>query len=186
MTGTRPVRRRRRDGKYVVARVDDIPEGSRIIVDVDGREIGIFRVDGAFHAFLNHCPHRGGELCKGDILSLVEADRPGEVRLDESTKFIVCPWHGWEFDIKTGESWYDPAVNTDPARYPPARAFQVEVEPGEQVAGELSAEAAVTVESGGAFVDPRTHRVAGPYTAAVIPVEIEDEYVVLSFRRATS
>lgn len=178
--------RRRRDGKYVVARVQDIPAGSRIIVDIEGREIGIFHIDGAFHAILNYCPHRGGELCKGDVLSLVESDRPGDVRLDESTKFIVCPWHGWEFDIKTGESWYDPEYNTDPARYPPARSFQVGVESGAQVADEISATTAIPVDAEGGYVDSWTHRVAGPYTAQVIPVEVEDEYVVLSFRRAAS
>lgn len=187
MTDGEAGKRRRRDGKYVVARAQDIPEGSRIIITVEGREVGIFNVDGAFYAILNHCPHRGGQLCKGDVLGLVEADRPGEVRLDDSTKFIVCPWHGWEFDIKTGESWYNPAHNTDPARYPPARAFQVGVETGDQVAGELSASAAVAVEgeaAGAAYIDPTTHRVAGPYTAQVIPVEVEDDYVVLTFRRA--
>ena len=186
MTETPPAKRRRRDGKYVVARAADIPEGSRIIVRVNGREIGIFHVDGEFYAILNRCPHRGGELCKGDVLRLVESERPGDVRLDEGTTFIACPWHGWEFDIKTGESWYDPAHNNEPSRYPPARAFQVGLEPGDQVADELSAAAAVAVEDSGAYVDPRTHRVAGPYTAQMVPVEIEDDYVVLSFRRATS
>lgn len=181
----RSAQRRRRDGKYVVARVKDIPEGSRIIVTVEGREIGIFHVDGAFHAILNRCPHRGGELCKGDVLRLVESDRPGDVRLDEGTTFLACPWHGWEFDIKTGESWYDPDHNTDPARYPPARTFQVDVAPGERVAGGLSSATAVAVEGPGGYVDTRSHRITGPYTAQVIPVEIEDDYVVLSFRRAT-
>ncbi|MCR2764343.1 Rieske (2Fe-2S) protein [Microbacterium sp. zg.B48] len=184
MTLERPPATRRRDGKYIVARTKDIPEGSRIIVEVDGKEIGIFRVDGQFHAILNYCPHRGGELCKGDVLGLVESSRPGDVRLDETKKFIVCPWHGWEFDIKTGESWYDPAVNTDPNRYPPARAFQVGVESGGRVAEEIEAAEAVAVETEGGYVDAVNHRVAGPYTAQVMPLEIDDEFVVLSFRRA--
>jgi hypothetical protein len=69
------------DKKFVVARTRDIPEGARVLVTVQGREIGVFNVDGKFHAILNRCPHRGGELCKGDVLGFVHADRPGAVTL---------------------------------------------------------------------------------------------------------
>jgi nitrite reductase/ring-hydroxylating ferredoxin subunit len=177
-------RRESLDKKFVVARTRDIPEGARMLVTVQGREIGVFNVNGKFHAVLNRCPHRGGELCKGDVLGFVHADQPGAVTLDKSKQLIVCPWHGWEFDIETGQSWYDAARNTDPAmKLPSARAFGTTVEPGAQLAGELKGDTAEVSERQGRYVDPQTHRVVGPYTADIIPVQVEDDYVVISFRR---
>ncbi|MBV8913934.1 MAG: Rieske 2Fe-2S domain-containing protein, partial [Acetobacteraceae bacterium] len=48
-----------RPRKFVIGRPADIPEGGRVVVEVDGGEVGVFRVDGAFYALLNHCPHLG-------------------------------------------------------------------------------------------------------------------------------
>jgi 3-phenylpropionate/trans-cinnamate dioxygenase ferredoxin subunit len=172
------------DKKYVVARVEDIPEGSRLIVNVQGREIGIFNVDGTFHAILNRCPHRGGALCKGDVLNLVIADKPGEVRLDTTTTFIVCPWHGWEYDIETGQSWYDPDdPSKDQRRYPTARQFGVQIESGAAVAKNIDAGTAAIENEDAAYVDPKTHRLKGPYTAEMFPVDIENNYIVITLRR---
>jgi nitrite reductase/ring-hydroxylating ferredoxin subunit len=165
------------DKRYVVARAADIPEGDRLIVNVLGRSIGIFNVDGVFYAMLNRCPHRGAQLCKGDVLGLVQADYPGaEVRLESNTKFIVCPWHGWEYDIETGQSWFNPGHTR-------ARPFEVLVERGQDVEQGLAQGAAVAIDGDAAFVDPTTHRIKGPYTAEVIPVTVEDDYVVISLRR---
>ena len=64
-----------------------------------------------------------GSLCKGRITGLAEADEPGKYRLTRQGELVKCPWHGWEFDIKTGQSWCDPA-NTR------VRTFEAKVEPG--------------------------------------------------------
>lgn len=96
-------------GRHVVARTDEIPPGERIIVEVDGRQVGVFNIDGEFVAFLHRCPHMGGPLCDGRVIGLVESSGPGDVRLDETRKFLTCPLHGWEFDIHTGQSYFDPA-----------------------------------------------------------------------------
>jgi nitrite reductase/ring-hydroxylating ferredoxin subunit len=163
--------------KYVVARASDILEGQRLIVDVAGRSIGIFNIEGRFYAFLNRCPHRGAELCKGEVLGLVRSKRPGEWELDSSRKFLVCPWHGWEFDVETGHSWFDPNRMK-------ARPFSIDVESGEVVKEELEGGEAVRPGADVArFVDPVTHRIKGPYEADKIPVTIEDDYIVLSLRR---
>jgi len=51
--------------RHIVATVDDIPPGKRMLVNVRGREIGIFNVDGEYLAISNRCPHEGASLCKG-------------------------------------------------------------------------------------------------------------------------
>jgi len=181
-----PPRKRSRQGRVVVARVSDIPENSRLIVTVRGREIGIFNVAGKLYAIGNRCPHRGGDLCKGDIIGRVYAERPGEVALDPTMKFITCPWHGWEFDIETGQSWYDPASPPPATPSPDARHFGVEVANGADLEAQL-AEGQVGVvdeRAQAAYVDPTTHRVRGPFQADVFPVDRDDEYVVLTLRSA--
>ena len=92
-----------------------------------GREIGIFNVKGEFFALINRCPHEGAPLCIGPILGLAESDRPGEYRLERQGEMLRCPWHGWEFDIRTGQSWCHP----DSVK---ARNYPVTVVPGETVA----------------------------------------------------
>lgn len=147
--------------KYAVARVDEIPEGGRLIVRVGDREIGIFHVDGQFYALRHRCPHHGGPLCTGDILGLVYSSGPGDIHLDASTKLLICPWHGWEFDIKTGRSYFDPQRTR-------ARPYPVEVQPGDAVARKLES--------------AELERLPGPYEAETIPVSVEDNYVVLAIR----
>ena len=107
----------------VVGRVADFPEGTHRVVSVDGREIGVFNIGGEYFALANRCPHEGGPLCQGRIGPLIQSDGPGHYRLDRDKEFLRCPWHGWEFDIRTGQSWCDPAkVKT--------RRYAVSVEPG--------------------------------------------------------
>jgi nitrite reductase/ring-hydroxylating ferredoxin subunit len=92
-----------------VARVGEIPDGGRKIVDIDGRSIGIFRVGDEYFALRNRCPHEGGPLCLGPTTGHVVADEPGAYQWSRSGEILRCPWHGWEFDLRTGESWFDPA-----------------------------------------------------------------------------
>jgi 3-phenylpropionate/trans-cinnamate dioxygenase ferredoxin subunit len=150
----------------VVAAVEDVPEGERLLVHVAGREIGIFHVDGEFYGLLNRCPHQGGPMCRGEVVGLIEADRPGQVRLDPETKLVACPWHGWEFDLKTGQSYWDPAVTR-------LRPFLVEVEDGQMIVAEED--------------DGREgQRLKGPYVAETIPVSVEGQYLVVTMRRVTA
>lgn len=95
--------------RYVVARADEVPPDGNKLVTVKGREIVIFNVHGEFHALLNRCPHEGADLCKGARVGLVESETPGHYTYSRAGEMIRCPWHGWEFDIKTGQSWCEPA-----------------------------------------------------------------------------
>jgi nitrite reductase/ring-hydroxylating ferredoxin subunit len=61
------------------------PEG-RALVEVEGREIAIFVVDGAVHAVDNECPHEGNPLVEGEVLGPT----------------LTCAYHGWRFDLETG------------------------------------------------------------------------------------
>lgn len=109
--------------RHVVAKAAEIERGTCKIVTVKGREIGIFHVGDAFYGLINRCPHQGAPLCRGEIVSRLVAPSPGDYRLTRSGEMIRCPWHCWEFDIRTGQSLCDPNSVQ-------ARAFDVAVEPG--------------------------------------------------------
>ncbi|WIV68736.1 Rieske (2Fe-2S) protein [Natrialbaceae archaeon AArc-T1-2] len=93
--------------EYVVAKEKELQDGERIIVQVEGREIGIFNIDGEYVAYTNWCVHQGGPCTEGSITGTKRADYDPderEVSLNWSDDDILnCPWHGWEYDIKTGE-----------------------------------------------------------------------------------
>jgi nitrite reductase/ring-hydroxylating ferredoxin subunit len=127
--------------KHVVAAVSDVPPGGRKCVNAGGRDIVLFNLDGAFFALANRCPHRGGSLCHGRLTGLVQSDEPGAYRYSRRGEIIRCPWHAWEFDIRTGQSWCDP-------KRVRARPFPVSVEKGAAlVQGPYAAETfAVSVE----------------------------------------
>jgi nitrite reductase/ring-hydroxylating ferredoxin subunit len=110
--------------RHVVARRDEIPPGTRRIVTVRGRTIGVFNLGGEFFALLDRCPHEGGRLCLGEAIGLVESREPGKYEYSRPGEMLKCPWHGWEFDIRTGQSWCDPKDTK-------ARTYEVTVEPGE-------------------------------------------------------
>ena len=113
--------------RHVVAAVGEIAPGGCKIVRVKGREIGVFFVSGEYFALFNRCPHEGAPLCRGRLFAAMESDRPGEYRLTRVGEMLRCPWHGWEFDIRTGQSWCEP----DGVK---ARTYDVTVEPGAALA----------------------------------------------------
>lgn len=94
--------------KHTVATIDEIPPGGRKIVKIDGRSIGIFNVGGEFFALRNQCPHAGGPLCEGLLSGFVLSQAPGEYSYARRGEVLRCPWHAWEFDVRTGLSWHDP------------------------------------------------------------------------------
>jgi 3-phenylpropionate/trans-cinnamate dioxygenase ferredoxin subunit len=95
--------------RHDVAHVSEIPPGQRKLVTVAGREIVVFNVGGAFFAIANRCPHQGGRLCEGSLVGLVESREPGRYQRSRPGEIVRCPWHGWEFDLRTGRSACEPA-----------------------------------------------------------------------------
>jgi nitrite reductase/ring-hydroxylating ferredoxin subunit len=93
---------------YVVGRASEIAPGGRKLVQVGGRSIGVFNVEGKFYALRNACPHQGAPLCLGSIKGTAEESRPGEYVWGREGMILRCPWHGWEFDLTTGRSVFNP------------------------------------------------------------------------------
>ena len=77
-----------------VAEAVDIPAGEGRVVDAEGKALALFNVGGAFYALDNACSHRGGPLGEGDL----------------DGTMVVCPWHAWRWDVKTGANANNPAV----------------------------------------------------------------------------
>ncbi len=97
-----------RTSRHVVATVDELPPGTRKLVTVKGRPVAIFNIAGEYFGIFNLCPHQGGSLCAGALMGLATSDEPGTYQLTRKGEMLRCPWHGWEFDVRTGKSWCDP------------------------------------------------------------------------------
>jgi nitrite reductase/ring-hydroxylating ferredoxin subunit len=110
------------DTRYVVGPVDELPPGTRRELPIGRTGVGLFNVDGVFYALGNSCPHMGGPLCAGRVTGTTQADGPYRPRWVREGEILRCPWHGWEFDLKTGETV------TKPVRR--VRSYPVVVEDG--------------------------------------------------------
>ena len=103
--------------RVVAGRVEEIPPGARkIVVPFRGRAgIGVFNVNGAYHALRNLCPHKLGPLCTGRVSGRVVAAAPPStdapaLEVERDGEIIRCPWHLWEFEIATGQCLVDPRM----------------------------------------------------------------------------
>jgi nitrite reductase/ring-hydroxylating ferredoxin subunit len=90
-----------------VCNESEFGDPGRKVIDVGGIEIGVFKLGGKFFAYENRCPHLEGPVCQGKILPLaVEAvadDGTSSGRVFSKQQMnVICPWHGYEFDIRTG------------------------------------------------------------------------------------
>lgn len=94
--------------RYVIAPLSEFPPGSRRIVDADGRSIGVLNVKGKLFGLRNTCPHQSAPLCLGKIGGTTLSGRPFEYEFGREDEIIKCPWHGWEFEIATGRSVFNP------------------------------------------------------------------------------
>jgi len=70
------------------ASLSELSPGSAKVVEVAGKTIALFNVDGTVYATDNTCLHQGGPLGEGQLM--------GDV--------VVCPWHQWEYNVRTGEN----------------------------------------------------------------------------------
>ncbi|MFN8526023.1 MAG: Rieske 2Fe-2S domain-containing protein [Chloroflexota bacterium] len=174
--------------KFIVGKTDEIPVGGRKIVRVAGRSVGIFNVAGEFYAIRNRCPHQGAALCEGKLWGALRSEKPGTFEYDETKKDVLaCIQHGWEFSLKTGQSWCDPArlrvrayevtVERPPASMPVATLDRVKNPMIETVNSAIEEAAAAPIE--GDPDAPAPGMVKGPYTAETFPVAVEEGFLYL-------
>jgi nitrite reductase/ring-hydroxylating ferredoxin subunit len=95
------------------AKVSEIPPGSIRELQVAGKPVALANIGGRFYAIDNTCLHRGGPLGQGQLEGSV----------------VTCPWHGWQFDVRTGKALMNPTAGLG--------CFRTEVQ-GEDVFLELS------------------------------------------------
>ena len=98
--------------RHKIGRSRDFSVGEMKLVVLNGREVGVIRLhNGDLRAIMNRCPHKGAPVCRGIVGGVWESTGPGELTLDEGRDVLVCPWHGFEFDLRTGREvcWRQPA-----------------------------------------------------------------------------
>jgi nitrite reductase (NADH) small subunit len=103
--------------KVNVGALADFPDPSVTVVEAGGREVGVVRWQGEVYALANLCTHQRGPLCRGALSGRLTSAAPGTMEVSDDTPVIACPWHGWEFDVRTGRALWDEryAVRTYPA-----------------------------------------------------------------------
>lgn len=102
-------------------KASEVAPGQQKIVRINNMPVGIFEIgDGEYHAMLNICPHRGGQLCEGPQCGTAVDGGDFGIEYGRRNELVRCAWHGWEFDIRTGEALADPKMK--------AKTFEVSVD----------------------------------------------------------
>lgn len=101
--------------EHVVANTVELEDGDRIVVEIEGREVAVFQIGGEYYAYLNWCAHQGGPCCEGVLTGTVEGSYDRETNEVSLTwgregEILNCPWHGWEYDVISGECLSRPDI----------------------------------------------------------------------------
>jgi nitrite reductase/ring-hydroxylating ferredoxin subunit len=105
--------------EVLIGEMKEFTEGEHRVLRVENFEFGVFRQGDRLVAYENQCPHDGGPVCQGKIIPKVE-EQLGPDKTSKGLKFsskqrnLVCPWHGWEFDVETGRHAGDPKYRLRP------------------------------------------------------------------------
>lgn len=150
-----------------ICKAEELPPGERRIVEVSGKSIGVFNIDGSYHAIRNVCPHQMAPLCLGRLSGTTLPSEPGEFNYGLEGRVIRCPWHGWEFDVTTGRSVFNPHKMR-------VKHYEVTVE---------AAEAGRPADSPAAVADCPTQTLAADGddpSVETFEVSVEEAWVVLN------
>jgi nitrite reductase/ring-hydroxylating ferredoxin subunit len=124
--GAAPAARRGRTLRLPLASAP--PPGRVGVVHAEGVRVGLVWVDGELHALADACPHRGAPICSaGQLVPVVSLD--GERALIGEADHVRCPWHRWDFDVRTGACRGAPHLRL--------KRFEVAID-GEEIAISLS------------------------------------------------
>ncbi|MDX6627398.1 MAG: hypothetical protein QOE56_2387 [Solirubrobacterales bacterium] len=85
-----------------LGKIGAFPDREISLREVEGRSVGIFRDGEAFYGMLNICPHRGAEVCTGEIGGTMMPSEPGRFVFGLDGFVLRCPWHRWAFDVRDG------------------------------------------------------------------------------------
>ncbi len=95
------------DSEVYVAALDELAPGERLLVSVSGQTIGVFNTGSRIVAVLNICPHAFAPVCLGKLGGTTLPSEPGEFIWGHENQILRCPWHGWEFDLHSGQCLTD-------------------------------------------------------------------------------
>jgi nitrite reductase (NADH) small subunit len=91
--------------RHRVGAVGDFTDGCFKVFDIGGRPVGVVKTAQGFYAVRNRCPHQGADICAGTVGGTMVASGPQEYEYRDDTLVVACPWHRWEFELATGESF---------------------------------------------------------------------------------
>lgn len=121
----------------MIGPVEQFAEGTKELLEVGGRSIGVYHSNGEFYAVQNLCPHALAPICVSDLTGTTLPSSPGEYVFGMDGLVLRCPWHAWEFDVRTGEALF----GTDKRRL---LTFPVRVENGQVIVTMRSRKSRVT------------------------------------------
>jgi nitrite reductase/ring-hydroxylating ferredoxin subunit len=147
--------------EFLACRAEDIPEGERKIVEIEGKSIGIFHQAGGWYAVQNRCLHRGGPVATGSLQEGI----------------LTCPWHGYQYKLTTGELLQDPKARLEqyPVQVRDGEVYlQIPVVQRDEI--EISIVEPQAEPAGGKALGPNEFVLAkvGPGEAALVKVGGED------------
>ena len=109
--------------KHVVCREEELAPGQmRTLRNVGAPVVVVCSAEGEYHAIRGICPHQGALLGRGHLWSLTVSEEPGVYGLAEKAEILRCPWHSFDYDVKTGRCVGDPRLRV--------RTYPVSVEDG--------------------------------------------------------
>ena len=111
--------------RSVALSLSDLPPGASAAVEAFGTTVAVFNVGGQIFAVGNNCPHHGGPLCRGRVSGTHLPSQPHAYHYGREGRILVCPWHGREFDIESGQALFDPSVRV--------KVYEARVEGGQIV-----------------------------------------------------
>ena len=113
--------------EHILGPVSDFPAGTHKVVQLRKLKIGVFNIDGEFFALPNICPHQFGPLSEGTVSGTMACTAATNWNHEwiKDGEILTCPWHGIEFDIKTGQALASPKLRV--------RHYRISVDDGQVV-----------------------------------------------------
>ena len=93
--------------QVLVGPLSELPVGERRLIEANGKSIGVFNTGKQVVAVLNICPHAFAPVCRGKVGGTTLPSKAGEFVWGRENEILRCPWHGWEFDLHSGQCLTD-------------------------------------------------------------------------------